>query len=316
MNTCFACLPCFIRQALEAARLASADERTTEEVLRRSLRRLSELPFDRTPPHIGKEIHHIVRDLVKRVDPYKELKVRYNNKALDLLPRLKKVISSSEDRLETAVRLAVAGNIIDFGHLKSDFDISLNEVIEDSLERPIGINRIDDLRRDIDRADRILYLADNAGEIVFDRLLIEEIDGHRERVVLGVRGVPIINDATLSDARQAGLTDLIKVIGNGSDAPGTILEECDGPFREEFEKADLIIAKGQGNYETLSEQQGNIYFLLKVKCLAIALDLSCQTDDIVITKTGQTQYENKNRPLATDGPVLQGSPESAEKGTP
>jgi len=315
MNTCFACVPCFLRQALEAARLASADERTTEEVLRRSLRRLSELPFDKTPPHIGKEIHHIVRELVKREDPYKKLKVRYNRKALDLLPRLRKAISTSEDRLETAVRLAVAGNIIDFGHLKSDFDISLNEIIEDTLERSIGINRINDLRRDIERADRILYLADNAGEIVFDRLLIEEIDGHRERVVLGVRGVPIINDATLSDARQAGLTDLVTVIGNGSDAPGTILEECDERFREEFEKADLIIAKGQGNYETLSEQRGNIYFLLKVKCLAIALDLNCQTGDIVITKTCQTQYENKKRPLATDGTVRQGRPESAEKGT-
>jgi uncharacterized protein with ATP-grasp and redox domains len=303
MNTCLSCLPCFIRQALEAARLASADERTTEEVLRRSLRRLSDLPFDKTPPHIVKEIHRIVRDLVKPGDPYKELKVRYNNKALDLLPRMRKAVCASEDSLQTAARFAIAGNIIDFGHLTSDFDISLDEVIEDTLERPISINRLDDLRQDLKRADRILYLTDNAGEIVFDRLLIEAIDGYRERVILGVRGVPIINDATMSDARQAGLTDLVTVIGNGSDAPGTILDECDKRFREEFGKADLIIAKGQGNYETLSETPGNIYFLLKVKCLAIALDLSCQTGDIVITGTGQTRHENKKRPLVTDDTV-------------
>jgi uncharacterized protein with ATP-grasp and redox domains len=252
MNTCLTCLPCFIRQALEAARLASADERTTEEVLRRSLRRLSDLPFDKTPPHIVKEIHRIVRDLVIPGDPYKELKIRYNNKALDLLPRMRKAVFASEDSLQTAARLAIAGNIIDFGHLNSDFDISLNEVIEDTLEQSISINRLDDLRRDLKRADRILYLTDNAGEIVFDRLLIEVIDEQ---------------------------------------------------FREAFEKSDLIIAKGQGNYETLSETPGNIYFLLKVKCPAIALDLSCQTGDIVITGTGQTRHENKKHPLITDDTV-------------
>ena len=301
MNTYFACLPCIVRQALDAARLASADDRTTEEVLRRALRTLSDLPFDKTPTHMSMEIHRIVRSLVKPKDPYKALKDLYNSKALSLLSPLRKVISSSEDTFETAARLAIAGNIIDFGHLNSDFDISLNEIIEDTLERPFSINRLDDLRRETEQASRILYLADNTGEIVFDRLLIEEIDGYRERVVLGVRGAPIINDATLDDARRAGLTDLVTVIENGSDAPGTILEECGKRFREEFEKADLIIAKGQGNYETLSERRDNIFFLLKVKCPAIALDLGCQTGAIVITGTDRTRNEDVNGPFVTGG---------------
>jgi uncharacterized protein with ATP-grasp and redox domains len=132
----------------------------------------------------------------------------------------------------------------------------------------------------ISRADEILYLADNAGEIVFDRLLIERLT--RQKVAVVVRGAPVSNDATPIDAENAGLTRLVEVIDNGSDAPGTILDDCSDAFRKRFDNADLIIAKGQGNYESLSDVERDIYFLLKAKCGVIAIKLGCDVGALVL----------------------------------
>ena len=123
-------------------------------------------------------------------------------------------------------------------------------------------------------------LADNAGEIVFDRLLIEQLP--IDRVTVAVRGYPVINDATLDDAETAGLTDIVDVISNGSDAPGTLLDDCSEAFRSRFEEADLIIAKGQGNYETLAQSPRPIFFLLRVKCPVVARDLDYPVGSMVV----------------------------------
>ena len=125
-----------------------------------------------------------------------------------------------------------------------------------------------------------LYLADNAGEIVFDRLLIERLPA--EKVTLAVRGGAVLNDATLIDAENTGITELVEVIRNGSDAPGTILEDCSEEFKRCFAAADLIVAKGQGNYESLSHFKKKIYFLLTVKCSVVAQDLKCCVNDLVL----------------------------------
>ena len=140
---------------------------------------------------------------------------------------------------------------------------------------------------DAANAQDILYLADNAGEIVFDRLLIEQLP--MQKITVVVKGFPIINDATMEDAVAAGLTEIVSVIDNGSDAPGTILEICSDAFVSRFEQADLIITKGQGNYETLSDIDKNIYFILKAKCPVIASDLGCPIGQMVlINKRVQT----------------------------
>jgi uncharacterized protein with ATP-grasp and redox domains len=127
---------------------------------------------------------------------------------------------------------------------------------------------IEAFRKRAASAADILYLADNAGEIVLDRLLIESLGP--ERVTVAVRGHPVINDATLEDARTAGLTDLVTVLANGSATPGTVLDGCSDEFRQRFERADLVISKGQGNYETLNEVARDIFFLFKVKCPVVA----------------------------------------------
>ncbi len=284
MKIYLGCIPCFARQAVEAAKMSTNNPATREKIVREALKKAAAIPFDKTPPHMGMEIHRIIRRTVGDTDPYKELKDRYNKKAIDIYGELKKLVQESDNRLETAVRIAIAGNIIDFGITTTDSIIHLTEVVEETLKKPFAINDFEQFSREIEKANRILYLADNAGEILFDRILIEEIPDYTRKVTVAVKGHPVINDATIEDARQVGLTDLVRVIENGSDAPGTILETCSREFIEEIEHSDLVISKGQGNYETLSESKYNVYFLLKAKCPVIAVDLGVEVGDIIIKK--------------------------------
>lgn len=283
MQTSLDCVPCFVRQTLDASRMVSNDPRLQERVIREVLSKISRISFDRSPAYMAWEIHQIIRDLTGCTDPYKEIKEKFNKYALNLYPELKMIIKDSSDPLDTAVRLAIAGNIIDFGVTSAIEKEDVYETVKDCFKRDFAFDEMHKLQKALDKASRILYLGDNAGEIVFDRLLIEEIPF--EKVIFAVKGGPIINDATMEDAISSGITELVPVIDNGSNAPGTILELCSERFKEVFEKADLILAKGQANYETLSDiQYKEIFFLLKVKCPIIARDINCTQGDIVIKR--------------------------------
>ena len=282
MRTFLECVPCFVRQALDSARLVTDDETVHEQVLREVLREAGEMDFHNSPPVMGQHMHRLIRRLVADDDPYRNIKDHFNRLALALYPELEKRLEGSRDPLETAVRLAIAGNIIDFGSNYDLEDSRVGEAIENSLVAPLSKSAVEDLRESAGRATSILYLGDNAGEIVFDRLLIEQLP--RQKVTYVVRGSPVINDATMSDALATGMTDLVEVIDNGSDAPGTILETCSVAFRRRFQAADLVIAKGQGNYETLSEADKSIFYLLKVKCPVIARHIGCDVDDLVLLR--------------------------------
>jgi hypothetical protein len=282
MKTFFDCIPCFIRQALDAIRLATGDEVTHERVLRQVLRTASEMDFRQSPPVMGQYVHRLVRDLTWVEDPYREAKKRSNRIALAMVPELKGLVDGSPDPFETAVRLAIAGNVIDFG-VKADVTSSdVRDAVWHALETPID-GDVQLFRDVVSRAERILYLADNAGEIVFDRLLLEQLP--TERTTLAVKGASVLNDATMEDAGVAGLIGLVDVIDNGSDAPGTILEDCSDGFRQAFDGAELVIAKGQGNYETLSEVAKQLFFVLKVKCPVIAEDLGCRVGSHVLRRS-------------------------------
>ncbi len=278
------CVPCFVRQAFEAASLVTNDQKIKERILRQVLFRLANVSFDNTPPFIGRNIHRIVRLLSGNNDPYLEIKKDSNKLALKLMPSLKKLIKSSADPFETAVRMAIAGNIIDCGQGDHIGEEKIKKTISQCLDQPITKENFNELKEEIENASNILYLGDNAGEVFFDRLLIEELQGYPITYV--VRGAPTINDALIDDARIAGLDKLVEVVDNGSDVPGTILEECSDEFKRLFFEADLVIAKGQGNYETLSNEQKKIFFLLKVKCPIIAEHIGCQDGDMVIAKRG------------------------------
>jgi uncharacterized protein with ATP-grasp and redox domains len=201
------------------------------------------------------------------VDPYRKEKALHNQMALKLLSGLHEQVSKSDDPLMTAAHLAIAGNIIDLG-AKSGLDESeIHDALLHVTEKPLE-GDLDSFRDEVARAKTILYLADNCGEIVFDTLLVEQLNP--KRVTLAVRGMPTINDATREDAVTAGLDQIVPILENGSDAPGTLIGDCSEEFRLAFNSADLIVSKGQGNFETLSHCGKNIFFLLKVKCPVVA----------------------------------------------
>jgi uncharacterized protein with ATP-grasp and redox domains len=291
MRTYIDCFPCFVRQALDAARLATDDEKVHAKVVREVLRLAADLDMGQSPPIIGQRIHRLIRELVGKDDPYRNIKKRFNNLALQLYPELRKQIGNSNDQLETAIRLAIAGNIIDFGVNNSLEEPHVKETIDDSLNGYLDSKQIYDFKDAVNAAEEILYLADNAGEIVFDRLLIEQLP--YEKVIVVVKGRPVINDATMEDASIAGLTRIVEVIDNGSDAPGTILENCSQDFRHRFDKADLVIAKGQGNFETLSDVNKAIFFILRAKCPVIARHLGCEIGSMILTKNKFGTYNEQ-----------------------
>jgi hypothetical protein len=256
-----------VRQTVEALRLVAIDERQMEKLAMRSLAELSRMDFSLAPPVISREIHRIIRAEAGNADPYREAKRRFNVMALELLPSFREKISRSADSFASAVRLAIAGNVIDLGAKGTLTEREAFDAVERAFDEPVA-GDIDAFKKAILSADRILYLTDNAGEIVFDAPLIGMLPAGK--VIVAVRGMPVINDATREDAVVAGITEIAPVIDNGSDAPGTVLADCSEEFRRAYEEADLIIAKGQGNYETLCDEKKNIFLLFKVKCPLVA----------------------------------------------
>lgn len=297
MRTYLECVSCFMRQALDASRMVTDDPAVHERVVRETLRLVVEMPFDRSPPWMGQRIHKLLRDATGNPDPYREVKRHSNALALELYPTLKHRVRASAEPFAAAVRMAIAGNVIDFGCRSRLADDEVHQAIEDAMDpRAPGFDNgaVDDLRRAIEQARDILYLADNAGEIVFDRLLIEEMP--MDRITLVVRGGPVINDATREDAQTAGISSLVKVVDNGSDVPGTILECCSPSFRARFEQCDLVIAKGQGNYETLGGEDQNIFFLFKAKCPVIARDVGSEVGQMVACRNHSQNEAGSREP--------------------
>ena len=276
MKTYLDCYPCFLRQALEAARMAGASERQQKAVLDRVLDVLGQIEPSSTPPEIGDQVHRIVRQEMSNSDPYRVAKEASTHQALALYPRLRSLLAEANDPLEVGVRLSIAGNIIDLA-VSGEYD--LWDTVERVLAQPFAINDGVALREALSGAGQVLYLADNAGETVFDRLLIEVLD---VPVIYAVKGGPILNDATREDALAAGVDRVAEVTSTGSDAPGTILDRCSEEFRRLYDEAELIIAKGQANYETLSEESTKVFFLLQTKCPVIARDVGVPVGSIVL----------------------------------
>ena len=267
MRSSLDCLPCLLKQSLTAARLCDAPAEKLDALMRRVLLLLAEQNLEESPPALAQRVHRLLRNTLGVADPYAAIKGHFNRMALGMLPLLRERIRAASDPFQEAVKLAIVGNVIDLGVYHSISADQVEELVSQAAHVSLH-GDTDILQARIQAAQTILYLADNAGEIAFDRLLIEQLP--RERVTLAVRGAPAINDATLADAHAVGLHELVSVCDNGSDAPGTILEDCSPDFRERFAAADLILAKGQGNYESLSGSDAKICFLFKVKCPLIA----------------------------------------------
>jgi uncharacterized protein with ATP-grasp and redox domains len=279
MKIHYDCIPCFIRQALDAVRFAIPDLNIQASVLQKVLIAAGQMDLQQSPPIMGQRIHRLVREQSGNSDPYKSVKTQSNQYALQLYPSLRKQVEKSLKPMETATRLAIAGNIIDFG-ISSAIG---HDVIDDTIARSLSeipYGNMDFFMQKAASASSILYIGDNAGEIVLDRLLVEQLS--ETKITYAVRGGPVINDATFADAEESGMTGIVDVIDNGSDAPGTILADCSDAFQQAFKNADLVIAKGQGNYETLSDIDKPIVFLLRAKCSVIARHIGCEMGAPVI----------------------------------
>ncbi len=273
------CIPCLFRQALNTVRVATADANMHLRVLRCVAEYAARVSLEQSPAAMSCPVYHIVSRETGVSDPYRAIRKRTNDEALILLPTLREVIGRSDDPLDAAAHAAVAGNIIDLG-IGHNFDISRD--VADLMKRSFAINAIEDLRSELCPGSRVLYLGDNAGEIVFDMLLVEELQCVGVDVTYTVKSGPIINDAVIEDARSVGMTNLTSVIETGGADIGVNWGNISDEFRAAVKAADCIIAKGHGNFETCEDRPENFYFLLKAKCPMVARVLGCAEGDIVL----------------------------------
>ncbi len=285
MKTHFDCLPCIVRQAIDASRFVTGNVLLQEKIIRQVIADLAEFDLEESPPYMSQIIHERVRKLSGIKDPYREVKRKFTLLGLELYDELQEVMEKSTNPFITALKLAIAGNIIDFGVFEEVSEELVHQSIESCLEASLPFDLVKELKDDIKKAENILFLGDNAGETVFDRFLLEQMP--IDRITYVVKGSPIVNDAIMEDAEEAGLTDLLKVIDNGSDAQGTITSLCSPEFNMALKEADLVIAKGQAHYETMSNMELNcIYHLFQAKCTVISEDIGCEEGEMVVLKRG------------------------------
>lgn len=240
----------------------------------------NDVKHDFSIPMISRELHVLLKQFSNNPDPYQEAKKQSNDLVLGMYAELKNIVFQTANQFETALRLAIAGNIIDYG-IGNHFD--LQGTIDKVLNSDFAIDDSVELKQALSQAKTVLYLGDNCGEMVFDKLFIETI--MHPNLIYAVRGAPVINDATLDEAKYVGMDIVADVISNGYDAPSTILEHCSAEFMEAFDRADVIISKGQGNLEGLmGKTTKDVYFLLMVKCEVIADALGVKKGDFVVRK--------------------------------
>ena len=271
MQTKLECLPCFARQALASARIATDNRELQGKIIQAVFGKLSQATLDATPMEFGGVVQRTVRDLTGVDDPYLDIKQQSNIFALDKYPEMKQLVASAEVPLAVATKIAITGNIIDFGvPERLDIEEPLNRI----MHTPFAVDDFELFADRISEADSILYLGDNAGEIVFDRVLIEELSA--SEITLTVKDEPFINDAMVADAQAAGFDESIRIL------PVPIYPQTTEEFEIAWSAADLIIAKGQANYEAYSQASGPLFYLLVAKCNMVARELGVSVGDLVL----------------------------------
>jgi hypothetical protein len=285
MKVYYECAPCFLRQAKEALDLATEDENLKMEIMEELVGIIyNEFRKDAVSNEIGTKVHRTIKNRTCNEDPYLLEKKKGNEIALKFLPKIKEIINENDD-LETYAKAAIVGNIIDFGALGVNFDTEKG--IIENMEKDIALNHVPELEEDLKSAKTVLYLADNNGEIVFDKLLIEKLKEYDVEVTVALKEKPILNDACIEDAIQIGLDEVANLVSTGTDSIGVIYGDVSDEFKEIFDKSDLVISKGLGNYEGVTEMElGNkpVFCLLNAKCDPIAKDIGVNLGDNVVLK--------------------------------
>lgn len=281
------CVPCLLTRGFFECKEYLGDSQREKEV--KAIRDATNVLNKNFDPAvcsatIATKMHRAIYQALETDDPYVDIKKRSNKAAMELIPKAKDFIAESEDKLKAAMLISIVGNLLDFG-IKGVIDDpeSLNTVFDEILEHGLDLDDVDKVRPLVGPGANIVYLPDNAGEIVFDRLTIEVLKELGARVVVMVKGKPILTDATVEDAKEAGIYEVAdEVITTGSDAIGLSLDELPQQSKCELFKADLIIAKGMANYEAMSEPEYRnappILFVLRTKCEPVAEDIGVQKD--------------------------------------
>jgi uncharacterized protein with ATP-grasp and redox domains len=278
------CLPCVVNQVIKVANITGIN--TKEELLREVFTYLSKMNFDETTPEIIGEIFDMIKRHTNNPDPYKETRNYYNTLFMELLPEFERKIEQAENSFMLAIRYAIVGNIIDFNPIHNTLLEDIYDCFEKMEQLELAINDSHALMKDISNAGTLLYLGDNCGEICMDKILLKKIKELNPNVKLlfGVRGKPVVNDSISEDAYSIGIDEYAEVVDNGDGSLGTVLNRTSPALKEVYNKADVVIAKGQANYECLSEENKNIYFLLMTKCDVIAKDIGVEEKKMICMK--------------------------------
>ena len=272
MKVRLGCVPCILRQALNVARLSSGDEGVQREILNEVMAAVRESDLNASPAEESNIAYVCAARISGNADPYRREKRKFNQRLLSMYDDLAATVAHSEEPLRTAVKLAVAGNAIDLG-IGHRFDLEAD--LAGAADLTFAVDDFALFASEVAGARRMLYVADNAGEIVLDKLLIKTMEA--PEVTVAVRQVPLINDATVADAREIGMDEVATIITNGYDGIGAPPGRVGPEFRSAWEAADVVVSKGQANFETLDDAGGNVFFLLKAKCEYVAdeLGVSC-----------------------------------------
>ena len=285
MDISYECGPCFLRQAREALDLSTDDENVKMQVMEEIFKFLSTTFKAGTNSNsTGSSMHKIIKQKTGCMDPYYKEKVEGNEIALKYLPEVKKILDA-DDSLENYVKIAIIGNILDFGAFTLDDDIE--GVIKSSLKKDLAVKDIEEFENSLNTHDKALYLVDNTGEIVFDKLLLAKLKEYDLDITIAVKSEPILNDATMVEALDVGLDEFGKLVEIGAGTVGYVDSEISDEFRQIFDDHEFVISKGMGNYEGLTEidlSKKDIYFLLCVKCNTIARHIGANLHDMLLLR--------------------------------
>ena len=279
------CLPCIVNQTVKF--IEATSPRSEGEIFKKVFEYLSRTDFENaiTPEVVG-EIFAIVTGESSNPDPYKLTREFYNKMLSEQSAELEEAVDRAPDSFAEAVKYAIIGNVIDFS---PGYELTAEAVKgyfskfgRESLE----IDHTALLKKDILTAKTILYIGDNCGEIVLDKILLKKIReiNPAAQIYFVTKGAPTLNDSVKEDAFALGIQEYASVIDHGDNCPGTVLHRTSNEFRQLYESADVIISKGQANYESLNDADGNIYFLLMAKCAAIAQDIGTSEMKMICKK--------------------------------
>ena len=285
MKVHYECAACFLRQTREALDLATDNESLKMDITEKVLKIVSKnFHNDAVSNVIGTEVHRTIKEETGNNDPYIKEREISNDIALDFLPQVEKILREG-NTLKNYIKVAIAGNVIDFGALGLDMD--MESLIINTMKKDPVLDSTEDLEEELKRSKTIIYLADNIGEIVFDKILIKKIKEYDVDVVVALKEKPILNDACIDDAIKIGLDKFAKLTSTGTDSIGIIEEDVSAEFMELFNKSDMVIAKGLGNYEGLGEmdlKDKPVFCLLNAKCPPVARDIGVELGDNIVLK--------------------------------